>query len=212
MLIDKIFIKFKNKKQTIRQWSIELNIPANRILARYNKSWPVSKILSQDKILEKKSIYVIFHGKKISLEKLADKYGINYNTLYLRYKRGATGKDLINKESLPNAKSTIFLEYKGKKLSLMEWSKKLGIKRSTLLDRYHKGLPVEKILQVIKTRNKSQPSVLFLEHNGQKLSLKDWSEKIGININTLYSRYRKGLPTEDILRTDKLPTSKSQNS
>lgn len=40
---------------------------------------------------------------------------------------------------------------------------------------------------------------VFLEYNNEKLTLKQWAEKLGINYQTLYKRYRSGWDTKRIL-------------
>ena len=44
-----------------------------------------------------------------------------------------------------------------------------------------------------------KPNKLFVERDGEKLSLKDWSEKLGIPYQTLRHRYHKLGPVEEIL-------------
>lgn len=45
-----------------------------------------------------------------------------------------------------NRKSNIFLEYKGERLCIEDWSKRTGIERSTLRHRHKIGWPTERIL------------------------------------------------------------------
>lgn len=49
-----------------------------------------------------------------------------------------------------NKRNNVYLCYQGKTLSMVEWSKLLGIKYDTLQYRYHKGFTVEKILSTKK--------------------------------------------------------------
>ena len=52
-----------------------------------------------------------------------------------------------------NRKSNIFLEYKGEKLCIQDWSKKIGIEASTLRHRYKIGWRTERILTQKVTPN-----------------------------------------------------------
>lgn len=210
MLADKIILKYKGKKQSARAWSLELGIPVQRIIDRYNKEWTVSKILSKDKELKKEPIFIEYKGKKVALDKLSKKLDINYNTLYLRYKNGFVGDKLVAKENLPNNVPSILITHNGQTLSVAEWSKKLNLKKRTIMDRFHKGLPTDKILEKIKPRTKNQPSQFSIRFNGKEKTIKEWAKELGLKEGTIYSRYKKGLPVEQILSINDLPTSISK--
>jgi hypothetical protein len=49
--------------------------------------------------------------------------------------------------------------------------------------------------------NKSTSKTVTL--NGETHTLKEWSDKVGVNYSTMHSRYRAGKPPEEILRTIK---------
>lgn len=44
---------------------------------------------------------------------------------------------------------------------------------------------------------------IFLEHDGKRLTMQQWSEETGIPYDRLHARYRYGWSVEDILRTEK---------
>ena len=44
---------------------------------------------------------------------------------------------------------------------------------------------------------------ILITHNGEKLSLIDWSTKVGINYSTLIARYHKGLRSKDLFKPTK---------
>lgn len=50
------------------------------------------------------------------------------------------------KQQANNRRNTIFVEYNGETHTLSEWADILGVCFSTLTTRYHKGLPIEKVL------------------------------------------------------------------
>lgn len=54
-----------------------------------------------------------------------------------------------------------------------------------------------------KEQSLNTRSNVYLEHNGIKLTLYEWAEKLGLKYTTLYSRYKRGWETERIL-TSKL--------
>lgn len=49
-----------------------------------------------------------------------------------------------------NKRSTIFLEYEGKRMTLTQWSLLLGVSRGALAHRYYRGHSVERILGIKK--------------------------------------------------------------
>ncbi|WP_252989985.1 hypothetical protein [Sporosarcina newyorkensis] len=52
-----------------------------------------------------------------------------------------------------NKRNNIVLEHDGKKLTLNEWARELGLPTSTVRSRYYKGKTVEEILNPVKLRN-----------------------------------------------------------
>ena len=50
------------------------------------------------------------------------------------------------KQQANNRRNTLWIEYNGKKHTVSEWSDILGICRSTISNRYYRGLPIEKVL------------------------------------------------------------------
>jgi len=44
-------------------------------------------------------------------------------------------------------------------------------------------------------------SNVFIEHNGIRQTLSQWSRETGIGITTLWRRHARGLPAEDVLST-----------
>lgn len=50
------------------------------------------------------------------------------------------------KEQANNRRNTLFLEFNGEKHSVGEWAQILETSRSTIANRYYRGLPMEKVL------------------------------------------------------------------
>lgn len=50
-------------------------------------------------------------------------------------------------QQMNNTRSNHFIEYGGKRLSVSDWARKLGIDRRTIMRRIAKGLPLEKVLK-----------------------------------------------------------------
>lgn len=58
-------------------------------------------------------------------------------------------------EQQRNRRNNITIEYKGKKMIVEDWAKEIGVSRSTILYRYHKGWPTEIVLSTKNYRGKS---------------------------------------------------------
>ena len=56
---------------------------------------------------------------------------------------------------------------------------------------------------------KNKSNNIWIEYNGQKMVLNDWSKELGIPIETLRRRYLKGLPVEEVLFGKKFASHKS---
>ncbi len=50
-------------------------------------------------------------------------------------------------ENLSNKRNSVYLEYQGETLTIMGWSKKLGIPYSTIRQRYNRGKPIDEVLR-----------------------------------------------------------------
>ena len=49
------------------------------------------------------------------------------------------------KEQANNRRNTLFIEYNGESHTICEWSEILGVCRSTISNRYYRGLPLDKV-------------------------------------------------------------------
>lgn len=94
-------------------------------------------------------------------------------------------------------------EYKGKKLTLVEWADHTGIQRKTIFNRLKLGWSLEKALteKPILGRNQSYGNNL-VTFNGKSQTIKEWAKEIGIKQNTLQDRLnRYKWPVERALTT-----------
>lgn len=101
-----------------------------------------------------------------------------------------------------NRSNTIFITYKGETKSVMEWHEITGIKHKTLLQRYHKGLSAEEIIESPLDYNEK-----FLELNGKKQSISAWGRELNIDGATIQQRLYSGWSVEDAL-TEKVGSRK----
>ncbi|MBB5508179.1 hypothetical protein [Paraburkholderia atlantica] len=104
-----------------------------------------------------------------------------------------------NQQAL-NTRANKFIEFNGERLTHSEWCAKLGVKKTTFSRRVRKGWTIEKILTEPVARRNNRRDVV-IEHNGMSLTIPQWSRKTGIRLETLYQRYAKGWPPEQLLST-----------
>lgn len=86
-------------------------------------------------------------------------------------------------------------KFRGKTQTLSEWSKELGINRSTLEYRINKGWPLEEVF----TTPLHKTNARLITFRGKTKSIKAWSEETGISRSTISQRLAKGLPPRKVL-------------
>lgn len=87
------------------------------------------------------------------------------------------------------------LTFQGKRLTLRQWSIVTGVKWHTLYTRAVKGLSAEQILAKSPLKSGTRPSIVTAF--GEALTLKQWSERNGVDAIRIYNRLRKGWAAED---------------
>jgi len=104
-----------------------------------------------------------------------------------------------------------------------EWAMKNGYRRNLSLDRTDtngnycpencrwvaRWVQFENRRMTKKAKGRKKLKVIRLRHNGDYLTLKEWSEKLKIDPHTLRHRYTAGWKTKDILET---PVRKQKNN
>ncbi|WP_417264230.1 hypothetical protein [Celeribacter sp.] len=131
-----------------------------------------------------------------------------------RIEHNASQRKEQEKRSIPT------YTHNGETLTLAEWSERTGLKVSTIHARLGRGWPLAKALSVSveeaqeEARQEVQsrayreaqkktwrrgPPELTITHNGETLTVKEWSWRTGINAATIKTRLRKGMPTEKVL-------------
>ena len=154
-----IILFYKEEYRTIREWSDILGIEYEVIRDRYYKGWEVKDILEKPKNSHRKLLTL--YGETKSLVDWSKELNIGISTLRYRMNNGFSDDEIINgkrsnskkKESNEeilygknSSKSTIYLEHDGKKLTLKEWGRIVGVHQDTLRNRMKKGYEIEKIL------------------------------------------------------------------
>ena len=100
-----------------------------------------------------------------------------------------------------NQRSNINLSFKGKTMTLMQWSRHLGIKYATLKARALCGKSVEAILDTHINKNQGAPGTL-IAFEGKVQNISSWARDLGMSQSTLQRRLCKyGWNTHKALTT-----------
>ena len=73
--------------------------------------------------------------------------------------------------------------------TIKDWAAELGVNKGTLFTRYYKGWSTKEILY----GNEKSKKTVYLEYDGKKLSLKEWSKIVGYHSDTLRNRMKKDI-------------------
>ena len=141
-------------------------------------------------------IYIDYHGKQVTFAELSTLTGINEGTLKQRYYNGCQGEELTSTKRLTNnGKGTICVDYYGDQVTIPELSSITGINDTTLRYRYDKGYRGEELWtgKIKQYKRKiSKKAKIYVEYDGEIVSLYELSKKIGIDYGVLWKRYSKG--------------------
>lgn len=116
-----------------------------------------------------------------------------------------------------NKRNNRVMTLNGVSKTLAEWAEQLGIHPATLSDRKQRGWSDEKALtapiQSAENNSRSQ----HVTFNGETLTIAEWARRSGVNVYTLYRRFRRGLPPEVALQpriksTAKVPRSRQSRA
>jgi hypothetical protein len=96
-----------------------------------------------------------------------------------------------------NRRTTIIVEYKGKKEYLIDLIRKSGVKRETAISRYNLGYSIEKVLEKKYIKDCRAKQLYFFK--GKKRSAYEIAKMTGINSQMLKHRLKKGLNLKDAI-------------
>jgi len=105
-----------------------------------------------------------------------------------------------------NTRSNHVITINGVSKCASEWADIFHINRSTLYERLRSGWEIEQALGIEKRPmpRYTRPDVVWVEHNGERKTLRDWCEQLGLKLGTIRGRiYRKGCSSSEALGFDK---------
>lgn len=105
-------------------------------------------------------------------------------------------------EQARNRRSNKYLEYNGLRLCIAEWAERLRMNPSTLEARLNYGWSVERALtqplKKIKRKARTHANK-YLEHDGLRLCVSEWEERLDMKRGTLHNRLYLGWSVERAL-------------
>ena len=123
---------------------------------------------------------------------------------------------LLMKNRCSNAADPNYGNYGGRGIKVCEeWQKFIHFYEWAMTSGYVDNLTIDRIdnngnyepsncrWATQKEQSNNKRTNVFITHNSQTHTLKEWSEITGINYSTLHSRYKAGKPPEEVLRTRK---------
>lgn len=151
-------------------------------------------------------------GRRLSMGELALEIGVSQKALRKQLAEGKTVDQIIAAKNAAKApKAEPVIEYNGKRLTLSAWAKELGVCMSTIKRRLgkttdlsialHRGpLPLNNSFNAVaKPPRRSDRRQKLVEHDGVRMCISSWASKLGISIDMLGRRLRKGEAIADII-------------
>ena len=104
---------------------------------------------------------------------------------------------VTQQEQMNNTRVSHYLEYRGKKLTISQWARKLNIGRAVIQQRLKHGWSVTETL----SRKVDKMGTVPKQHSydGRSLTLRQWAKEIGVHTDTLQSRLKRGYTIEQAL-------------
>lgn len=143
---------------------------------------------------------------KTRMSKLLTKHGMASSKLYRVY---VSMRERCEKQSTAEYHRyggrgiRVCDEWKNDRNLFLEWAFKNGYKEGLQIDRIDNNgnyCPENcRWVTALENCNNTSKNV-FLQYNNEIHTLSEWSRLLGINRSTIYSRYRAGKTTEEILR------------
>ena len=94
-------------------------------------------------------------------------------------------------EQANNKRNNRVLEYQGRRQTVSEWARELGLKASTLHRRLGIGWSAADVL--------TRPKFGMVAFDGRVQSIHDWAKEVGISAGTIYKRLQYGWPMDKAL-------------
>ena len=88
-------ITYKGESKTMSQWAEEFKIRYGTFVKRLENGWNMERALNEPVIPKENNKLININEECYTYKEISEKFGININTLRVRYSQGIRGKDLI---------------------------------------------------------------------------------------------------------------------
>lgn len=108
-----------------------------------------------------------------------------------------------------NGRPPKLVTYKGETKTVDEWSALTGVTSAAINYRLSINVPEDMLFvngRLKRDTYSDRDDTIKLTHGDRTMSIRQWSEYLGISIGTLRTRLRNGLSPKHIFSKDKLPT------
>lgn len=138
-----------------------------------------------------RNVFIVIDGVSKCASDWAEIAGISASALLSRYRRGMTGKSLLESKNLRARMITV----DGKTQSIAAWSRESGLSVGCISHRLNNGATPKLAI----TARPKVPLMLTLTVQGRTQSLKAWAKETGLCYQTLKQRVHAGWPPERCL-------------
>ena len=147
------FHTYKGKTQSEMKWAEEYGISYDALKTRLKYGWSFEDALKTP--VKPSERLIEYNGETRNIKQWAKLRGISKHTLAERLNRGWDFEDAINAPVMGSPFRTKLIECNGESYKLSDWSKKVGIKYSTLKSRIRNGWDIERVLfEPLATNNR----------------------------------------------------------
>jgi len=94
-----------------------------------------------------------------------------------------------------NTSRNRFIEYKGRRQTVTQWAREIGVHKHTLRDRLNRGWPLEKALTTEAKR------FHYLDFAGERRTIAEWARHLGVKRTIIKDRLLDGWSVEEALTT-----------
>jgi hypothetical protein len=146
------------------------------------------------------TIMLTLHGRTQKIADWSRELGFSCSLIYGRHVQGWTAEQTLTtpRKRVGKRKGTVYLSLRGRRQSVTDWARELGVSRKMITARLEKGWSHEKTLTTPKGKARYRRLLCL---NGIAKAIAEWSEERGISQNTLRHRLALGWSHKRALNT-----------
>lgn len=150
--------------RTLPEWSRHVGVGRRTVQSRIDRGYSVEQALGfapKPTFTHPKNLTVTIDGKMKPLKRWAEIYGVNYNKIYRRVKRGWTAEQALGltpRKRRCRRKDAISVTIAGRTQLLTEWCEEADLNYQMVRARIRRGWPPDKALELDRPQTKSQKS------------------------------------------------------